>query len=516
MLRPFSWLLLLGLSAIASPAVAEIRALVIGIGSYPPDTGYSVLEGPPNDVRLMQDWLVKDWGANPSAVRTVTEQQATSLGIQEAIRSHLVEDTRPEDVAVLYFTGHGGQAPDLEGDETDGQDELLVSYDYRKTEPSTWLTDDLLHAHLRTIPARHVLILFDCCNAGTATRGVKGAGSPFTWKTRSTAVASTSFREKSAPDHHVYFAACGDGELARQIALEEGVVGVFTHGFLQMMKGETANASLDLFQQSLQEHVAQKVSERINSKLTQRPRVEASRRDFSMAALLKGQVFDSQPTPPISSPPTSAPPISFPPPLASPISFPPPLASPSPLPSTAPPSVSPSPPLPPSNGFALNQPAGLLVTVKAGAFYRWTELIQAEVTVSQDAHVRVFHVDSLGAVTQIFPNRIQDQTWLRAGETLQLPPRSPVNGRNYALKVGPPLQGLEALLAVASTEPFTDREAREFAAGAVGFNPLPDTPAEALGRGIAVEARPGPGSATASASPASTGGAIRIFRTSQY
>lgn len=500
MSRPLSWLLLLGLSAIAFPAMAEIRALVIGIGSYPPDSGYSVLEGPPNDVHLMQKWLAKNLGTNPSAVRTVTEQQATSLGIQKAIRSHLVEGTHPEDVALLYFTGHGGQAPDLEGDETDGQDELLVSYDYRHTEPGTWLTDDILHYHLQAIPARHVLILFDCCNAGTATRGIKGASSPFTWKTRSTANVSTSFRERYALDHHVYFAACGDGELARQIALEEGVVGVFTHGFLQMMKRETVNASLDSFQQSLQELVAQKVSERINSKLTQRPRVEASRRDFSMASLLKGQVFGSPPTRPTSSSLiTTSPPLAAQPPS-------PPLSIQSPL--------------PPENSLALNQPSSLQVTLKAGAFYRWTELIQAEVTVSQDAHVRVFHVDSLGSVTQIHPNRIQEQTWLRAGETLHLPPRSPVNGRNYALRVGPPLQGLEALLAVASTEPFTDREAREFAAGAVGFTPLPDTPAEALGRGIAVEARSNPDNVPASAKPApsthSSGRAIHIFRSSQH
>lgn len=504
MSRPLSWLLLLVLSAIAFPAMAEIRALVIGIGSYSPDSGYSVLEGPPNDVRLMQKWLAKDLGTNPSAVRTVTEQQATSLGIQKAIRSHLVEGTRPEDVALLYFTGHGGQAPDLEGDETDGQDELLVSYDYRSTEPVTWLTDDILDSHLQAIPARHVLILFDCCNAGTATRGIKGSGSPFTWKTRSTAIPGTSFREKGARDHHVYFAACGDGELARQVALEDGVVGVFTHSFLRMMQGESANSPLDSFQQSLQDFVAQRVSERINSKLTQRPRVEASRRDFSMTALLKGRVFDAQSTPSIAT---------------SPISAPPPLASPSNTPPSAPHSPSLQPPSPPANGVAFSQPTGLQVKLTAGDFYRWTELIHAEVTVSLDAYVRVFHVDSLGAVTQIFPNRIQDQTWIRAGETLHLPPRSSVNGRNYALRVGPPHQGLEALLTVASTEPFTDREATEFAAGAVGFTPLPDTPAEALGRGIVVQARSSldnsPTSAKPAPSPRSSVRAIHIFRTSQ-
>ncbi|MBL9124867.1 MAG: DUF4384 domain-containing protein [Planctomycetaceae bacterium] len=65
-----------------------------------------------------------------------TNEKATKRNLQEAVTRWLPSVTGPGDVCVIYFSGHGGQIPDLSGDEKpepgsdNASDETLIPADY--------------------------------------------------------------------------------------------------------------------------------------------------------------------------------------------------------------------------------------------------------------------------------------------------------------------------------------------------------------------------------------------------
>jgi hypothetical protein len=68
------------------------------------------------------------------------------------------------DMFLLSYSGHGGQVPDLDGDEDDGLDETWCLYD-------GLVIDDELHLWLSRFAAGvRVLVLSDSCHSGTVTR----------------------------------------------------------------------------------------------------------------------------------------------------------------------------------------------------------------------------------------------------------------------------------------------------------------------------------------------------------
>ena len=70
----------------------------------------------------------------------------------------------PGDTLVFYFSGHGGQQPDEDGEELDGRDETLLSYDGA-------IVDDELNDIWRRFPAgSRIVMISDSCNSGTNYR----------------------------------------------------------------------------------------------------------------------------------------------------------------------------------------------------------------------------------------------------------------------------------------------------------------------------------------------------------
>ncbi len=90
-------------------------------------------------------------------------KQATSGNILAGLRQ-AAESLKAGDIFVFYYSGHGGQQPDANGDETDGQDETLVAYDRQ-------IIDDELNAIWPTFKSGvRILMLSDSCNSGTNYR----------------------------------------------------------------------------------------------------------------------------------------------------------------------------------------------------------------------------------------------------------------------------------------------------------------------------------------------------------
>ncbi len=82
----------------------------------------------------------------------------------------LAKRTRPEDQFVFHYSGHGTQIADVRPfDEPDGRDEALCPWD-ANADGENLIRDDELGVWLDDLPARRIMVILDCCHAGTGTK----------------------------------------------------------------------------------------------------------------------------------------------------------------------------------------------------------------------------------------------------------------------------------------------------------------------------------------------------------
>ena len=148
------------------------HALVIGIDTYPGFGPETQLAGAVRDARTMAEVLIGRHGFAPDDVHRCLANQATRQGILDAL-ANLKSRARSDDQVLLYFSGHGSQMTDREGDEGDGLDETLVPVDSgRDDDENRDITDDEINhwaaGVLEITP--HVTMIFDCCHAATLQR----------------------------------------------------------------------------------------------------------------------------------------------------------------------------------------------------------------------------------------------------------------------------------------------------------------------------------------------------------
>lgn len=97
-------------------------------------------------------------------IQTLKTEEATHEAILSSL--HRAAESRVAgDIFVFYYSGHGGQQPDRNGDELDGKDETLVAY-------CRQIIDDEIHEALTKFESGvHIIMLSDSCNSGTNYRG---------------------------------------------------------------------------------------------------------------------------------------------------------------------------------------------------------------------------------------------------------------------------------------------------------------------------------------------------------
>lgn len=134
------------------------RALTVGINYT--GTG-SDLKGCLNDVANMKA-LFEARGFDE--IKVITEKEATTAGIKAGLQ-WLVADTKPGDVIVFHYSGHGSQLPSK--NEPDGYEEILCPIDLNWT--TRVITDDYLRSVFDKVPnGCNTTLILDCCHSGTA------------------------------------------------------------------------------------------------------------------------------------------------------------------------------------------------------------------------------------------------------------------------------------------------------------------------------------------------------------
>ena len=264
---------LLGAALCAGTAHAEDRALLIGVGKYRMESAN--LPGIDLDIGMMKE-VAEGLGFKPAGIKVVMDQEATLEGVRTALRQWLVEGAGPKDRVLIYYSGHGTQLPDENGDEEDGLDEALTMHDLGriqrdgKTTLGGVLMDDEMSATLAKIPSKQVLVLIDACHSGTATRNLAlgsqrlgvADGSPKVFRdplvraTRSAGLKPTS--REATSDNYVAISAAADNE--QSIATARG--SVFTLAVREALivrKGSGRVSARELWQQST-DYVAAKLA----------------------------------------------------------------------------------------------------------------------------------------------------------------------------------------------------------------------------------------------------------------
>ena len=146
------------------------KALLIGIDAY---QGVSPLIGPVNDAEAMHAFITADLGFDDGDVKLLTDADATRANILREIEEWLIGETRPGDEVFFYFSGHGFQQPDTNGDESDRFDETLVPVDVAVRNGETvvgMISDDEIAALLNRLSGRRVTVVVDACHSGTSDR----------------------------------------------------------------------------------------------------------------------------------------------------------------------------------------------------------------------------------------------------------------------------------------------------------------------------------------------------------
>lgn len=178
LLRVRFYCALVALMGLATPGMAEMRALLVGVSDYDDSIGLADLKGPANDIRLLHSVL----DGRGVADITVLADGVTGGGIPTRANiltamANLAARSGAGDLVYVHLSGHGTRQPDPQGDETDGLDEVFLPADTGRAPPGSnaipnaLVDDDIgkaVHAIRQT--GADVWLVMDSCNSGTGLR----------------------------------------------------------------------------------------------------------------------------------------------------------------------------------------------------------------------------------------------------------------------------------------------------------------------------------------------------------
>lgn len=143
--------------------LGRIRGLFIGITDY----ADGPLFGCADDAEYLMQSFDERGLIDPADAIVLTDKMATRAAV-EAAMGRLAEESGPNDLVVIFYSGHGGIRTDEtpEGDvELDGTDETLVLIDEQ-------MTDDDFAALLDEIDSNTTLVGIDACQSGGFARDI--------------------------------------------------------------------------------------------------------------------------------------------------------------------------------------------------------------------------------------------------------------------------------------------------------------------------------------------------------
>lgn len=167
-------------TALPSSVLAEVRALLVGVGDYLHID--ADLKGPPNDVGLMRDALLAR-GIDAANIATLTGANTPTRDAILGGLDTLAAQSGPGDTVIFYFSGHGSQIADLTGDEAGGYDEIFLPADAKGWNGAMGAVENAIYDDEFRIKAQAILntgatlvAVLDACHSATGFRALGATG----------------------------------------------------------------------------------------------------------------------------------------------------------------------------------------------------------------------------------------------------------------------------------------------------------------------------------------------------
>lgn len=255
------WLLILGLHS----ASAGDRALIIAIGQAYEKAGISVINGPAHDADLALE-LANNMRFKSDEIKLLKEDQATSQAILQGL-DWLEQGPGSGDRAFLFYSGHGSQVGDRNGDEEDGCDEVLVPADC--SSPDMLVLDDRIGQCLSALSRAQVVVIVDSCFSGTINKGLylwSDVNTKYYAKSQASCgkpvnVKSIGVTEESGDSGAVVLTATAQNEVAYG-NLGEGRGSLFTSSLYETLRSRGSSVTF----QELRDESARRIREICESK----------------------------------------------------------------------------------------------------------------------------------------------------------------------------------------------------------------------------------------------------------
>ncbi|HPE70152.1 MAG TPA: caspase family protein [Thermotogota bacterium] len=157
----------------ALPPQPGMVVLAMGISNYSSSGGLSYLPSPADDARDFAELMQQKYNVPSSNVKVLVDTQVTKRGIVSGFQ--WAESLAAGKDVVIFFSGHGGQLEDVNGDEDDGLDEVICPYDFSMSDKhGTALIDDEIAGYVSSLAARAktVTFIFDSCFSGSAQKAL--------------------------------------------------------------------------------------------------------------------------------------------------------------------------------------------------------------------------------------------------------------------------------------------------------------------------------------------------------
>ena len=148
-----------------TPEDATIRVQTIAIDKYPESSGFLPLRYSVHGAELFRQYFqqAKQSGSRVEILPGLNDGEATRSGILSRL-AEVARGSKPQDVVILFFSGHGIVPDDSEMFYFAPTDTKGTSATQRKTNLSAADVADLV----RHLPARRVLLIVDSCQSGGA------------------------------------------------------------------------------------------------------------------------------------------------------------------------------------------------------------------------------------------------------------------------------------------------------------------------------------------------------------